>query len=379
MIKTLLNKLKTTKPPANHQNVSVVAIARNEAAYLTEWVYHHLQFGFHKLIVGINRTDDQSLEVLGRLKRVYGERLHFEEIDFIDKATRGPNLQMQNMSYAYLAEMEVRQGNSDAIMMIDIDEFWTPSDFQSSISDVLENLPEHDMVSFHWCMQDVDEFPFSPPFKNTQYYVDSNIEHWVKTLFKTDCYDDIQFFGPHRQITQSESVRIDASGIEVEPKHKGFSQVAPDLDKLSAFVLHRVKRSEIEYLAHQKTPAVSNAHLAIRPMVNNYRNNFITDSPTVVEFPFTVPDVYYENLQALIERCELSNILSRERQQLETKAENFLDGDMSVIEEFIELYLHKSLGTFQFPKLVELVKDKSTNQEVIETVRAFCEQHAQPF
>ena len=53
----------------NHIRVKLAAIARDEAAYLPEWIFHHLEFGFDEIEIYINNTTDNSLAVLANIKR----------------------------------------------------------------------------------------------------------------------------------------------------------------------------------------------------------------------------------------------------------------------------------------------------------------------
>jgi len=49
--------------------IKLVAIAKDEAAYLPEWIYHHLHFGFDEIEVYVNFTTDNSYEVLAAIAK----------------------------------------------------------------------------------------------------------------------------------------------------------------------------------------------------------------------------------------------------------------------------------------------------------------------
>ena len=41
--------------------VKLVAIAKNEAAYLPQWIHHHFSIGFNEIEIFINDTTDNSV------------------------------------------------------------------------------------------------------------------------------------------------------------------------------------------------------------------------------------------------------------------------------------------------------------------------------
>jgi hypothetical protein len=48
-------------------NIHLTGCAKNEAAYLPEWIFHHLNIGFNSIKVYVNNTDDNSIEVLNKI------------------------------------------------------------------------------------------------------------------------------------------------------------------------------------------------------------------------------------------------------------------------------------------------------------------------
>ena len=43
--------------------IKLVAIAKDEAAYLPEWIFHHLYFGFDAIDIYVNNTTDNTHEL----------------------------------------------------------------------------------------------------------------------------------------------------------------------------------------------------------------------------------------------------------------------------------------------------------------------------
>ena len=48
----------------NEFKVKVVAIAKDEGAYIAEWIFHHLYFGFDAIDIYVNRTTDNTCQNL---------------------------------------------------------------------------------------------------------------------------------------------------------------------------------------------------------------------------------------------------------------------------------------------------------------------------
>ena len=316
-------------------------------------------------MIGVNRTSDQSEKVLSQLQEHYGDNLLFESVDFIDKATDGPNPEFQNMAYAYLSEMAIRRGNVDDLMFIDVDEYWTPVDFKTSISEHLDTLPYYDVVSYDWMLQEADPEPFQAPFKNTIVYTEPGLDkpYYVKSLLKTKSADRVEFFGPHRPKIDQAGVRLNSNGSLFEPLNKGFRTHAPKLKRQKAFLLHRIKRSETEYLASQQRPTFRQIPgQRLKPKTNFYRNEFVSSVAKHERLPFTVDNNYYRSLNQLIARCNLGNILNEERARISRVSEQVLPESVYLDESNIDTYLHKLFGTSKFDELVESVSESCSPQ-----------------
>ena len=49
--------------------IKLVAIAKNEAAYLPQWIHHHFSIGFNEIEIFINDTTDNSLAICEKKKK----------------------------------------------------------------------------------------------------------------------------------------------------------------------------------------------------------------------------------------------------------------------------------------------------------------------
>lgn len=51
--------------------IKIFAIAKDEAAYIPQWVHHHFYFGFDEIEIWLNNIEDNSIEVCKRLSNTY--------------------------------------------------------------------------------------------------------------------------------------------------------------------------------------------------------------------------------------------------------------------------------------------------------------------
>ena len=77
-----------------------VCIAKDEAAYLHEWIFHHLHFGFDRIYVYLNRITDDSISIARSIADEYPS-VHFEIIDWIDWCQPSVRKHIQDIVYSY--------------------------------------------------------------------------------------------------------------------------------------------------------------------------------------------------------------------------------------------------------------------------------------
>lgn len=224
--------------------VQLCAIAKDEGAYLAEWIFHHLHFGFDEIKILINDTSDDSVEIINRINSIYPS-VTFENIDHLISSMQdeGDNNDFQVRAYQH-AYKQVAKDPNQYLMFLDIDEFWTPIDFTSSIKDFLFSLELPDLVSFEWALK-FNESLFGAPFNNELELVK---ELGVKSIFKT-C-NTVQRIDIHNSVIRSVD-NILASGARHPRQYFGLVDTKNQAMPLkTAFILHRVWRSEVEYIAH---------------------------------------------------------------------------------------------------------------------------------
>ncbi|WP_158774120.1 glycosyltransferase family 2 protein [Cobetia sp. L2A1] len=221
----------------------VCAIAKDEAPYLAEWVFHHHYFGFESIVVYVNRTTDTSLEVLRRLsKRVPG--LEYEVIDWVDFC--GPQIGSKIQTIAYAKDIaRCKDLSVDYWLPLDIDEFWVPSDFKSNIHDhVLSVSNGKDAISYPWYCEIGYDLPFSVFTPESRFHFGAH----VKTLSPKP-WESIKRVRIHCPKYFDLKV-LNPSGSEaIFQKNRPQLLEKENIVKQSAYILHRMNRSETEYFA----------------------------------------------------------------------------------------------------------------------------------
>lgn len=133
----------------NKFKVKIVAIAKDEGAYLSEWIFHHLYFGFDAIDIYINRTSDTSIEILKKINKRH-PNVRYLDADWIDMCSPNVRTAMQSIIYAKSFSEEQQKKEFTHILFIDIDEFWTPVNFRDTIHDLLNTFADHTTISFPW-------------------------------------------------------------------------------------------------------------------------------------------------------------------------------------------------------------------------------------
>mgnify|MGYP001368723250 FL=1 len=128
--------------------IAVVAIAKNEAAYLPHWIAHHLFFGFDEFHLWVNGTTDNSFAILEKIKNKF-PNIHIYNGDSLLRECQERKIQFQEKAYSDTINHLSINSNATHALFIDIDEFWTPSTFAGSAKDSVRNI-HADVISFLW-------------------------------------------------------------------------------------------------------------------------------------------------------------------------------------------------------------------------------------
>lgn len=181
------------------KRVLLSAIAKDEAAYLPEWVAYHLNLGVDHIRVFVNNIDDNTREVLQKIAEVapvsiFNADVYWQDKDLpIDKATKSTFLtknRFQARSMSRMYRMATLEGY-DYLLSIDVDEFLYLDG--SSLPDFLETAKIEKAARFQWFNVSGDETEFVAPVAPE---INGDWAPLHKLLIKTGLGDRI-FESPH--------------------------------------------------------------------------------------------------------------------------------------------------------------------------------------
>lgn len=218
------------------KKVKLAAIAKNEAAYLCEWIFHHLYFGFDRIEIHYNGCTDNT-EELATLVSEYP--VSFVCADGIFRQSTGS----PQIAVYQKVLRKSRQEGYDAVLFLDIDEFWTPVDLTSTIKEIIGSITFFDTLSFQWKNKQEQQESFAPAIQQQ-----ISVQHapQIKTLYKT--YLKPKEMNAHGTLEDGLVHRFE-NGEVTQFTNEQKSRVSISHNPSNAFILHRKERSEIEYIA----------------------------------------------------------------------------------------------------------------------------------
>ncbi|MFC3094632.1 glycosyltransferase family 2 protein [Alteromonas sediminis] len=221
--------------------ILLAGIAKNEGAYLPEWVFFHLNLGVKGIVVYVNNTDDNSTKVLDKLGEQYPVK--YKVVDGIDGNDDERLLNMIGDDFRMRAALHSKSyadiylntdpEEYDYILFLDIDEFLC---LDKSIESLAKTeIFEFPVIHFQWFAASGDDVPFSLLDKQLKGEMDQFTKYMVKTG------------SPDMKLYSSHIARLSCGRFKVSD---------------SGVIIHRVLRSKKEYLALIARSNPSNSNLA---------------------------------------------------------------------------------------------------------------------
>lgn len=232
--------------------VKLCAIAKNEGAYLPDWVFHHLHFGFDAIEVWVNATTDPSRRILDRIEARHPQVTH-RKVDRLLQRCIAAGEHFQERAYAKLARKAKREGFTHAAFL-DLDEYWMPRDGRSRVHSFIPEDPTVNVISFPWCLDvpDVATKPFARPVRRRQRV---QMDPHVKSVIHLN--GSIRAVRAHtartrggRRLLVRESFPLEDRKAQRSGAFVTWAYLRSHWHALpEAFVLHAKSRSQAEYLA----------------------------------------------------------------------------------------------------------------------------------
>lgn len=163
------SKVNITAPTPNpdRHGLAIVAILRNEADYLHDWLTFHTLAGAREIILYDNGSTDNTLKIARNFTGLKVTILPW----ILSAISHKPAVVLPQQIMAYCHAVCTFGANFRWLAFIDIDEFIVPRN-KMTILDVLENLEDHSNISLPWIMFGHNKHKAQPdmpvPFAYTQ-------------------------------------------------------------------------------------------------------------------------------------------------------------------------------------------------------------------
>lgn len=232
-------------------SIEVVAIAKNESAYLAEWISHYLTLGVDRITVYLNGIEDHSYYIMRKISGKYPNvsykvsdgydvKKTFQCDRLISKSFLENN-PMQSRVYAE-GYIEASERGVDYVLFVDIDEYLTPRHGEASLSALVEAYGWPDFIRFKCFNAAGADQEFERAVRRE---LRGDQRPTSKCLVRTNL-DNVEFRTTHSIYTPDRRKRyISGLGSVVDYTQE---QVAESFDSDFALI-HHWMRSETEYIA----------------------------------------------------------------------------------------------------------------------------------
>ena len=226
-------------PAGGKPSVALIAVVSDEAAYVAEFVFHHLHFGFAPIFLYVNNSADQTAAILRRIAAV-----HPQVVPILDDGMRASVSPETFQTRAYeriVREHCLPRPGLDYVAILDVDEFWTPVDLSTSVHTWLTAIGRPDIAQVNWFIPDNDDALFHLALTDD---VAGHHHILVKSLWRVrQPFTRITPHGLHglapdcRTFSEAPMVAGTARTDELPPAMGG------------ATIVHRMYRSPAEYVS----------------------------------------------------------------------------------------------------------------------------------
>ena len=310
-------------------NCDVIAITGNEECYIAQFIHHYLYLGFKNIFIGINNCQDRTPTILKRITKIYPNI-------FIYNTDQPQRLHRQSGSYAALISEASQHTESSHCLVVDIDEYWFSNKLNRSITSYLQKFDSFDLMFTNWlctygqkhqtCFTDLTTAKIN--LKKSQ---GKSLFNYAIPLHKLRAHvPDVE--------SPEQAVFIRSDGREIEwmseqnkpkaslPQHlREVNKSSRSLKKSknSAWILHQIVRSELEYslrlfqprVAKYPEPFKTNRHGWIMPKENREERIFFQSIFSDRSFHKR----YNKSYEDFIDKCQLKKVLEKSFNRISDK------------------------------------------------------------
>lgn len=232
--------------PRRKYNICIMAIFKNEEAYLEEWLQHHIKLGVNHFYLYCNDPDIHKYTYLSNYDK------YITVIDWTNKKNDKYKLYESIQRQAYYHCVNTYKAECRFLMMLDIDEFLFPTSYSSDINRYTrEDVKAIKVPRYNYGS---DGHMTKPPGDVTSNYkTHEKICSSYKTIANTDYLDESKkFYGVHDYNYK----HID--GVVYNPylaySKEGYPRgcTKNDINEIPFVINHYASKSKEEYIARCK-------------------------------------------------------------------------------------------------------------------------------
>jgi hypothetical protein len=235
--------------------VLLAAIARDEGAYISEWVAHHLMLDVAGIEIYVNQTEDNTCDILRQIGQVHSQvrfrhadHIRHEQYSHLDHMIRPMFLRnnpLQARAYAELWQRGREEGYSH-VLFIDIDEYLVLAQ-HDSINAFIRSTDDQDLYCFQWFNAGGDPKAFMPALKPINQGVKTFGKSTTKCMVATRL-DRVEIHNPHLMNPPRGSRIWNTTAWQASHGPGVFSDHSFQWQE-DAWVHHCINRDRLEYLS----------------------------------------------------------------------------------------------------------------------------------
>lgn len=334
-------------------NIRIIAIAKDECAYLSEWVHHHFYFGVDSIHIAVNATNDPSLSLLECLSKLYPVSYSVE-----DDLARSTGSGFQAAAYEKMAAQAKEEGFSH-VLMLDIDEFWTPLDFKSSIKNAMRQIGQSDVYLFHWFFHQ-SESEFSRCFQS-EISIHQNPQ--FKCLFSLDSpYERIGIHNVYGSKLSYKTADGQSYSFRKSDSHRAQLDRNTMLRPMPFVVLHRLYRSQMEYVSLLLRGRARGGKIK-----DNRTGYYVNKANTeILEIDKNRLQDYYQSYDEFIRNTGIQDLILDGQEYVKGRYQNALALFRSELSFQDTKVLHNALRNISLPEVREIQDRLRGDPRIIE-------------
>ena len=340
--------------------IKLLAIAKNEAANLPQWIFHHLRLGVDSIDVYINDSSDNSIEISRKIN-AFEPRYKYHKADHhLERCIKkGENFQKYIYNRAFKKYKKL--ATYTHLLVLDLDEYLMPDRLEHSLKDLILSSADVSVITFPWCI-DAPNDATTPPFhKFICPTMNLRPHKLVKSIGRIN---DIKKVLPHGFMLKTnkgdninEAKRTLSNGTCINRENSSIhgsilrNEVRRSFEgniSNTWFTFHRVNRSEVEYLASLLKGRPSKlANKNFNSVLKNNREGYILFNPATMfqkTYPHTSIQNYYSEYTKFIDRSDIKQELEVSQNFVLTQLDE-LNGLIKENPDIIDTFKKQFVGT----------------------------------